>query len=90
MVERFVLQKFNKEEVPEIDAGCRSGDLGCVDCKMNCASKISHFLEPIGEKRNHFEKNINVVKDILADGEKRAKVTAEETMNEVRTKMKLG
>ncbi len=83
-------KKFNKEEVPEIDAGCRSGALGCVDCKMNCASKISHFLEPIREKRIHFEKNINDVKDILADGEKRAKVTAEETMNDVRTKMKLG
>jgi len=83
-------KKFNNEEVPEIDAGCRSGALGCVDCKMNCASKISHFLEPIREKRIHFEKNINDVKDILTDGEKRAKVTAEETMNDVRTKMKMG
>jgi len=83
-------KKFNNGEVPEIDAGCRSGALGCVDCKMNCASKISHFLEPIREKRIHFEKNINDVKDILTDGEKRAKVTAEETMNDVRTKMKMG
>ncbi len=83
-------KKFNKEEVPEINAGCRSGALGCVDCKMNCASKISGFLEPIVEKRSYYEKNINVVKDILADGEKRAKVTAEVTMNDVRTKMKLG
>ncbi|MGE5846466.1 MAG: tryptophan--tRNA ligase, partial [Ignavibacteria bacterium] len=34
-------KKFNPGEVPEIEAGCRSGALGCVDCKMNCASKIS-------------------------------------------------
>ena len=83
-------KKFNKEEVPEIEAGCRSVALGCVDCKMNCSAKISVFLEPIIEKRNYYENNLNLVKDILNDGEKRAKVVAEETMNDVRNKMKLG
>jgi tryptophanyl-tRNA synthetase len=83
-------KKFNPEEVPEVDAGCRSGSLGCVDCKMNCSSKISSFLAPILEKRNYYEKNINLVKDILSDGEKRAGIIAEETMNEVRKSMKFG
>ena len=57
---------------------------------MNCSAKISVFLEPIIEKRNYYENNLNLVKDILNDGEKRAKVVAEETMNDVRNKMKLG
>ena len=83
-------KKFNPEEVPDVEAGCRSGSLGCVDCKMRCAARISMFLEPIIEKRKYYENNLNVVKDILNDGEQRAGITAEETMNEVRQKMKIG
>jgi len=83
-------KKFNPSEIPEINTGCRSGALGCVDCKMKCASKISTMLEPIIEKRKYYEQHLDEVKNILLDGEKRAKHTAEETMHEVRTKMKLG
>jgi tryptophanyl-tRNA synthetase len=63
-------KKFNPGEVPEIEAGCRSGALGCVDCKMNCASKISMFLEPIREKRKYYEERIDEVKSILNTGTK--------------------
>ena len=83
-------KKFNPAEVPEIERDCRSGALGCVDCKMNCAAKISSFLEPIIEKRKYYEKNMNEVLDILSDGEKRGRKTARETMSEVREKMKIG
>jgi tryptophanyl-tRNA synthetase len=83
-------KKFNSEEINEIDAGCRSGALGCFDCKMNCASKISKFLEPIIEKRNYYENRIDEVKDILNNGETQGRKVAEQTMNEVHDKMKLG
>jgi tryptophanyl-tRNA synthetase len=83
-------KKFNSGEVPEIDAGCRSGVLGCFDCKMNCAAKISAVLSPIIEKRRYYEQRINEVKDILSDGEIRAGKIARETMIDVREKMKLG
>jgi len=83
-------KKFNPEEINEIDAGCRSGALGCFDCKMNCASKISKFLEPIIEKRNYYENRIDEVKDVLHNGETQGRKVAEQTMNEVHDKMKLG
>lgn len=83
-------KKFNPGEVPEIDAGCRSGALGCVDCKMNCASKISLFLEPIREKRKYYEERTDEVKSILNDGEQRARKAAEATMTEVHQKMRMG
>jgi len=83
-------KKFNPEEVTQIEADCRSGALGCVDCKLNCGQTISSFLAPIIEKRKYFEKNMNEVYDILADGEKRGKKTAEETMSDVHSKMKFG
>ena len=83
-------KKFNPEEIPVIEKDCRSGVLGCVDCKLNCASKINYMLSPILEKRKTYEKNIDVVKDVLIDGEKKAKVIAQQTMNEVHQKMKMG
>jgi len=83
-------QKFNPSEVPEIRKGCESGALGCVDCKKNCAEKIADILAPIREKRAYFEKNLNEVKDILADGEKRAHAEAQKTMQQVREVMKVG
>ncbi len=83
-------KKFNAGEVSEIDAGCRTGALGCLDCKMKCASKISDLIEPIRDKRKYYEKNLDEVKDILADGEKRGREEAVQTMSEVHDKMKLG
>jgi tryptophanyl-tRNA synthetase len=83
-------KKFNPGEIPEIDAGCRSGALGCFDCKMNCAAKISKFLEPIIEKRKYYESRIDEVKNILHDGETKGRKVAEETMHQVHDKMKLG
>lgn len=83
-------KKFNPSQSDEIESGCRSGSLGCVDCKMNCAGKISAFLDPVREKRHHFENHLSEVKEILHDGERRAKVAAANTMHEVHEKMKLG
>jgi tryptophanyl-tRNA synthetase len=83
-------KKFNPDEISEIEKGCRSGDLGCFDCKMNCASKISSFLVPIIEKRKYYENNIDEVKNILSDGEEKGRAEAQKTMAEVREKMKMG
>jgi tryptophanyl-tRNA synthetase len=83
-------KKFNPDEITEIEKGCRSGVLGCFECKMNCASKISSLLEPIIEKRKYYENNIDEVKDILSDGEKKGRAEAHKTMAEVREKMKMG
>jgi tryptophanyl-tRNA synthetase len=83
-------KKFNPTQVSEIESGCRSGALGCADCKLNCSAKISEFLEPIRTKRSFYEKNISEVKDILHEGERRAKIAANFTMTEVREKMKIG
>jgi tryptophanyl-tRNA synthetase len=84
-------KRFNTPEaIAEIDAGCRSGALGCVECKKMCAGKISEFLLPILQRRNHYENNLSEVKSILADGEAKARKRAAETMAEVHEAMSLG
>lgn len=83
-------KKFNQSQVEEIAVGCKSGFLGCVDCKLNCAVKISEFFEPIRSKRSYYEQHISEVEDTLHEGENKARLVAEQTMNEVREKMHLG
>ncbi len=83
-------QKFNPEQVPEIEQNCKSGALGCVDCKLNCTSKIVETLSPMREKRAYYETHQDEVLNILHDGETRARAVAEETMKQVRSVMKFG
>jgi tryptophanyl-tRNA synthetase len=83
-------KKFNSEEIPSIETDCRSGALGCVDCKMKCAAKINAMLEPVLEKRKTYENNISLVMDVLLDGENKARAVAQQTMNEVHNKMLMG
>lgn len=83
-------KKFNPNAIPEIESGCRSGSLGCVECKLKCAEKIASFFEPIRNKRKELELKPNLIEEILEDGEKRARAVAQKTMEEVREKMMFG
>jgi tryptophanyl-tRNA synthetase len=82
--------KFSPLEVNEIRAGCESGALGCVDCKMRCADKIAAALAPHREKRAYYESHLEEVKSILHDGEVQAKSIAQKTMGEVHAAMHMG
>ncbi len=82
--------KFNSQEVNQIKTDCQQGTLGCVDCKKMCAQKIIETLTPHREKRAYYESHLNEVKDILHDGENRARAVAVQTMTEVREAMKMG
>lgn len=83
-------QKFNTPEVSRIEADCRSGALGCVDCKAECAARIAEYLAPMREKRMYFEKHPGEVADVLRNGESSARKVAEKTMAGVHEVMKLG
>jgi tryptophanyl-tRNA synthetase len=83
-------KKFNADATPDIRAGCESGALGCVECKRNCAARISAFLEPHIARRVRFETDRGLVLDILLDGERRARAAARATMEAVRSAMRFG
>ncbi|HEX9006223.1 MAG TPA: tryptophan--tRNA ligase, partial [Bacteroidota bacterium] len=83
-------QGFNQAEAPDIEAGCRSGALGCVECKRRAAARISERLTPVREKRAHYEARPAEVVEILTDGERRARARAVNTMTEVHAAMHLG
>jgi len=73
----------------EIINPCKSGQLGCVDCKMNLAKNLNAALAPIRQKRAEIEKDIDKVWNILKIGADRAREKASQTMVDVRKAMKL-
>ncbi len=83
-------KKFNAAEEPQIRTDCESGELGCVACKKNCASKIAGYFAEHREKRAYYEANPKIVNEILERGIERAKQVAGETMADVRNAMKMG
>jgi len=83
-------QRFNSVETEDIYAGCTSGALGCVDCKMKCAVAIAGAISPFFEKRRYYSEHLDEVLDIVKDGEKRARIVAVDTMKDVRDVMSIG
>ncbi len=80
----------NPEKVAEIERNCKSGALGCVDCKKLCSAAISEELAPLLEKRAEYVTRPDMVEEILLKGEEHARLVAEATMQEVREAMKIG
>lgn len=68
---------------------CRTGELGCVDCKANLARNLNAALAPIRKKRKEIEKDIQQVDQMLASGVEKARHRAGETMKRVRKGMHL-
>ncbi|HNX99120.1 MAG TPA: tryptophan--tRNA ligase, partial [Candidatus Aminicenantes bacterium] len=69
-------------QVAEIDQGCRSAGIGCIECKKIVIANINSFLAPLRERRSGFEKED--LGSILAAGNQRARAAAQATMAEVR------
>jgi tryptophanyl-tRNA synthetase len=81
--------RFNAEAVNGIETRCKSGDLGCVECKRMCASAISDYLAPIRERRKQLESDEGAIVDMLTEGAERARERARATMRQVRKAMHL-
>jgi tryptophanyl-tRNA synthetase len=73
-----------KDEVEMINVECRRAGIGCVDCKKLFAKNLNAHLEPFRAKRAEIGQNPATVWDVLHDGARRARVIAEQTMEEVR------
>jgi tryptophanyl-tRNA synthetase len=80
---------FTPARVEEIASECRGARIGCVDCKKILAESISLNLEPFRERRAALASKSGYVAQVLNDGANRAEVIAEETIREVKEKMRL-
>ncbi len=72
------------ERIAEISTECRAANLGCVECKKLLAEALLANFAPIQERRRYFEAHPDEVRDILHQGNQRAREQAKQTMAEVR------
>ncbi len=68
---------------------CKAGARGCVECKKQMASIINDFLNPIREKRKHFQEQKGIIKEILDSGKEKAGTEAKQTLEMVKDAMKI-
>jgi tryptophanyl-tRNA synthetase len=78
------------DSVRDIEQGCRSGALGCGECKLRLKDAMVRELEPVQARGAELRKEPKRVLEVLAHGKERARSLAGETMREVRSVMGLG
>ncbi len=70
--------------------GCTTAGIGCVDCKGPVIESVLAEQAPIRERAAELEQNPARVRELVAEGNRRAAEVAEETLTEVRGAMGLG
>ncbi len=72
------------ETIQNVRKGCRSAEIGCVDCKKMLLDSLLPKLGEIREKRDHFAQHPKRIDEILDAGTQKAQKIATKTMNEVK------
>lgn len=82
---------FNPDtaEVQDLKDRYVKGQVGDVEVKQKLARALNVFLDPIRERRAHYEARPKEVREALAKGSAYAKKVAEQTMSEVRAALRL-
>ena len=63
---------------------CRAAEIGCVDDKRLIAEILIEYLEPMRRRREELARDRDTLLDVLAEGSRRARERARETMERVR------
>lgn len=79
----------DEQTVHRINTECREAQIGCVECKKMMAENLIKALEPIRDKRSHYEAHPETVRAIIEDGNQKARAVARKTMDEVRAAVRI-
>jgi tryptophanyl-tRNA synthetase len=80
----FLKLVASAEELAEWEKRYRSGGMGYSEAKKRLAELITEYFQPFRQKRTELENNIDYVKEVLADGAKRAKAVAAKVLEQAR------
>jgi tryptophanyl-tRNA synthetase len=83
-------RKFSPDQVERIDTTCRTGELGCVDCKTILADNLVAAFAPFRERREELAATPDIAREVLAAGADRVRPIARATTDAVRDVMHLG
>lgn len=82
---------FNPDtaEIDDLKSRYRAGKVGDVEVKKKLARAINAFLDPVRERRAHYEQKPQLIDEILHAGNERLRSIACDTMERVRAAMGL-
>jgi len=85
----FTIHKaFSRQkDIEHCAQGCRTAEIGCLDCKKILLDNMYKELEPIQNKQKELRSKKDYIYEVLRDGKKRAKQIAQKTMDEVYKKI---
>jgi tryptophanyl-tRNA synthetase len=79
----------DKEEVADLKRRYRQGRVGDVEVKQRLIRVLDAFLEPIRERRAHYEARPGLTEEVVEAGSRRARQEAQETLRLAREAMGL-
>jgi tryptophanyl-tRNA synthetase len=83
-------QVYSDDKTREwVQQGCRSAEIGCLDCKAPLIEAVQAELAPIRERAREYEADLSRVRNIINEGNEKARDVARQTMIEVRQAMGL-
>lgn len=92
----FICPVFGYHEVFSTDEeqkwviyGCENAEIGCIDCKKVLIKHLTEFLEPLQEKRNNFDREIDDIDEYLSESQKYAVEIASKKLEEAKKAMNL-
>jgi tryptophanyl-tRNA synthetase len=77
------------EERAELEAGCKSAAIGCLDCKKVMIRRVVEELEPIRLRRLQLDERPGLAAEVLSEGGRRARKHADRTLVEAKRAMGL-
>ena len=72
-----------------VQQGCRSASIGCLECKQPVIDGILREQTPMRERAQTYLDDPKLVRQIIADGNEKARKLAQDTMRDVREAMGL-
>lgn len=78
---------LNEEDLNKLKIRYQDGNIGYKESKEMLVKEIIDFISPIRERRKEYERNIQLVKNILKEGGEKAKKLITEKMEIIRNKV---
>lgn len=72
-----------------VQQSCTSASIGCLDCKGPVIEAVLAELAPIRERAKEYEEDRSLVRNLINEGNEKAREVARETLTEVRQVMNL-
>lgn len=75
----------DEEKIAQVQSECIAGKRGCADCKRELGALINEKLRPLRERRKFYEERPELVDEIIAKGDAKARQEAAKVMEQIRT-----